>query len=133
MSGSMTWRVVALASIFAATAVVSNAEDWEPVSLVVALTAALVAADAASVTTRRIRMSAGLLVQTTIMALLGPGPAVAAAAVSTLVESRINRVSTVATLNNLVMFSLLGLLGGLMFDLLRDVTSLGREDTAYAA
>jgi signal transduction histidine kinase len=125
-------RAVILAVVFAATAVVSTSEDWEPVSLVLALTAALVVADAASVAARRLRLSAGLLVQTTIMALLGPGPAVAAATVSTLVEARINRVSTRATMNNLVVFSVIGLVGGLLFDGIRSWFDIGREDTAYA-
>jgi len=122
----------ALAVLLAAAALTSDADDWKPVTLVVALTAALVAADAASVAARRIRISAGLLVQTTLMALLGPGPAVAAATVSTLVESRINRVSLVATLNNLAIFSAVGLVGGLLFEGARSWFDIGREDTAYA-
>jgi signal transduction histidine kinase len=125
-------RAVVLAIVFAATAVASQASDWQPVPLVLALTAALVAADAASVAARRIRLSAGLLVQTTIMALLGPGPAVAAATASTLVDARINRVSPLATMNNLVAFSVIGLVGGLLFDAIRVWFDIGREDTAYA-
>jgi signal transduction histidine kinase len=125
-------RAVILAIVFAITAVVSDADDWQPVSLVLALTAALVAADAASVAARRLRLSAGLLVQTTIAALLGPGPAVAAATVSTLVEARINRVPARATMNNLVVFSVIGLVGGLLFDGIRSWFDISREDTAYA-
>ena len=125
-------RAVVLAIVFAATVVASKASDWQPVPLVLALTAALVAADAASVAARRIRLSAGLLVQTTIMALLGPGPAVAAATASTLIEARINRVPTRVTMNNLVVFSVLGLVGGLLFDGIRSWFDISREDTAYA-
>jgi signal transduction histidine kinase len=125
-------RAVVVAIVFAATAVASQASDWQPVPLVLALTAALVAADAASVAARRIRLSAGLLVQTTMMALLGPGPAVAAATASTLVEARINRVRRLVTMNNLVVFSVIGLVGGLLFDAVRVWFDVGREDTAYA-
>jgi signal transduction histidine kinase len=125
-------RAVVLAIVFAATVVASEASDWQPVPLVLALTAALVAADAASVAARRLRLSAGLLVQTTIMALLGPGPAVAAASASTLIEARINRVPVLSTMNNLVVFSVIGLVGGLLFDGVRTWFDVSREDTAYA-
>jgi signal transduction histidine kinase len=125
-------RAVVFAIVVAITAVASEASDWQPVPLVLALTAALVAADAASVAARRIRLSAGLLVQTTIMALLGPGPAVAAASASTLIEARINRVMPAVTMNNLAMFAVIGLVGGLLFDATRIWFDVGREDTTYA-
>ena len=56
------------------------------------------------------------------MALLGPAPAVAIGVLSTVVESRVNRVRRGATrCNNLVIFALLGLVGGLLFDVARHV------------
>jgi signal transduction histidine kinase len=125
--------VTVLALIVGATAVTSEGSDWQPPALVLALTAALVAADAASVVARRIRISSGLMVQTTIMALLGPGPAVAAAACSTFVEARIHRFRLMGVLHNLVIFSVLGLVGGLLFEGLADVLGLERTDAAYAA
>ena len=132
MSRRIAIRVAIFACVIAATALTSEATDWEPISLVLALAAALIAADAASVAARRIRISAGLMVQTTIMALLGPGPAVVAATVSTLVEARLHRVRVLAVLNNLALFGLLGLIGGLMFELLADSFGINRTDTAYA-
>ena len=125
-------RAVVVAIVLAATAVAWDSSDWQPVTLVLALTAAQVAAEAATVATRRIRISAGLLVQTTIMAVLGPGPAVAAAFVATLVDWRINRVGRLATMNNLAMFSILGLVGGLLFDGVQVWFGLEPEDSAYA-
>lgn len=125
-------RVAFIACVVGATAVTSEASDWQPVALTLALTAALVAADAASVAARRIRISSGLMVQTTIMALLGPGPAVAAAACSTLVEARIHRISRLGMLNNLAIFSLIGLVGGLLFEGFAEALGLARTDTAYA-
>jgi signal transduction histidine kinase len=125
-------RVLVLACAIVVAATTSEAEDWQPVTLVVALTAALVIADMASVETRRIRISVGLVVQTVIMAVLGPGPAVAAAVVATLVEGRVNRVSALATLNNLAIFSVLGVCGGLLFEILREALGIARTDTAYA-
>jgi signal transduction histidine kinase len=118
--------------VLTAAVLTSEASDWQPVSLLLALTAALVAADAASVAARRIRISSGLMVQTTIMALLGPGPAVAAATVSTIVETRIHRISRVATMQNLALFGILGLIGGLMFEGLATSLGIDRADTAYA-
>jgi signal transduction histidine kinase len=125
-------RVIVVAVVVAATAVASNASDWQPITLVVALTAAHVAAEGATVTIRRVRISAGLLVQVTIMAVLGPGPAVAAAAVATLVDAAVNRVSTVATMNNLAIFSVLGLVGGLVFEGIRVWFDISREDNLYS-
>jgi signal transduction histidine kinase len=125
-------RVALLASLLGATALTSETSDWQPVALVLALTAALVAADAASVAARRIRISSGLMVQTTIMALLGPAPAVAAAACSTLIEARIHRIGLMGILHNLVIFSVLGLIGGLAFEALADSLELQRVNAAYA-
>ena len=66
------------------------------------------------------------------MAVLGPGPAVAAAAVATLVDAVVNRVSTVATMNNLAIFSVLGLVGGLAFEGIRMWFDISREDNIYS-
>src|SRR4051812_46133088 len=125
-------RLAGFACVVAVTVLTSEASDWRPVSLVLALGAALIAADAASVAARRIRISSGLMVQTTIMALLGPGPAVLAATASTLVETRLHKIRVLATLNNLVLFGVLGLIGGLMFELLAESLGIDRRDTAYA-
>ena len=125
-------RAVVVAIVLALTAATSRASHWQPITLVLALTAAHAAAEAATVATRGIRISGGLLVQTTIMAVLGPGPAVVAAFVGTLADSWINRVSTLATMNNLAMFSVIGLVGGLLFDAAQSWFGIAPEDTAYA-
>jgi signal transduction histidine kinase len=125
-------RVVAITCVLTITALTTEAAHWRPVTLVLALFVALVLADVASVAARRIRISAGLMVQTTIMALLGAGPAVAAGMVSTLVESRINRVRALPGLNNLAAFAVLGLVGGVLFDVVRAALGLERADTTYA-
>ena len=77
-----------IACILAAAALTSTAEDWQPVGLVLALGATMVLADVLPVTARRVRISAGLMVQVVAMALLGPPPAVVIGAVSTLLRSR---------------------------------------------
>jgi signal transduction histidine kinase len=125
-------RVATLAAVVALAALTSESSDWRPLSLLIVLAAATIVADAATVAARRIRISAGLVVLTVIMALLGPAPAVAVAFVSTLVETRVNRVSFRSTLNNLVVFGILGLLGGVVFDVLGEALDLDRTDAAYA-
>jgi signal transduction histidine kinase len=125
-------RAVVTACVVVVTVITTETEDWRPLSLVLVLGAALVAADVATVQTRRVRLSAGLTIQTTMTAVLGAGPAVAAAVVATVVESRVHRVRAAAMWTNFAVFSLLGLVGGVLFDLLRTSTGLEREDPAYA-
>src|SRR5262245_17933723 len=88
ISRGIAIRALVVAIVLAITAVTSEASDWQPVTLVLALMAAHAVAEAATVAASGIRISAGLLTQTTIMAVLGPGPAVAAAFVGTFVDSR---------------------------------------------
>jgi two-component system, NarL family, sensor kinase len=125
-------RGVAVAVIVILAAFTSEREDWEHVGLLLTLGLATVVADSASVGVRSVRLSVGLMVQTTTMALLGPAPAVLIAFVSTLIDARVNRVSLAATMNNLLPFSLLNLVGGVLFELLRDWFDLSVNDTGYA-
>ena len=67
-------RLVALALVIVVAALSSDQADWQPVSLVVALGVTMIVADVLAVTARRIRVSAGLMVQVVAMALLGPAP-----------------------------------------------------------
>ena len=125
-------RAGLLAFAIAAAAVTSERAQWQPVALVVALAVAMVVADVATVAVRRIRISPGLMVQVTVMALLGPAPAVAIGVVSTLIESRVNRMPAVTALTNVTNFALVGLAGGLLFELLGTSLGLDRHDTEYA-
>jgi signal transduction histidine kinase len=52
--------------------------------------------------------------------------------VSTIVESRVNRVPAPLAFGNVLVFALLGLIGGLAFQLLRAQLGLERHETAYA-
>src|SRR3954471_18927678 len=131
-SRTIAVRVVVIVCVVAVAAVISDAAEWRPLPLVLVLCAGFVVADVATIETRRIRMSAGLTVQATIMALLGPGPAVAGALVASTVEGRIHRISATAVWTNVAVFALLGLVGGVMFDELRAARGLEREDVAYA-
>jgi signal transduction histidine kinase len=129
----MAARLALLACLLVITAVTSHSEHWQPPALVVVLTAAMVVADLAAVEVRHVRISAGLTVQVTIMALLGPAPAVLAAVVANVVDARVHRVSATGLVSNLILYVLLGLGGGLLFAALRNLTGLDRDDALYAA
>lgn len=126
-------RAVELVCVLAVAALLSERRDWQPATLVVALAAAAVAADVATFAARRIRISAGLMVQTTAMALLGPAPAVAIGAMATGVEARVNRVRLPLAINNVAIFALLGLAGGVLFRVLRDTLGVATDEPLYAA
>jgi hypothetical protein len=95
---------VAVAVALLLAALSSRPSDWESLSLVLALGALAVGAEAATIGARSVRVSSGLAVAVPIMALLGPAPAVAIAIASLAVESVINRISWRATLSNAVIF-----------------------------
>jgi signal transduction histidine kinase len=125
-------RLLALALLVVVAALSSERGDWEPVSLVLALFVVMVVADVPVFTSRRLRLSGGLMVQSTIMALLGAAPAVAAGLLATGVESRFNRVRRAAALANLLIVAALGLVGGVLFEALGTRFGVDREDSAYA-
>jgi signal transduction histidine kinase len=125
-------RGLALAVAVLLATLSSRSGDWQPVSLVLALAALMALAEAATIGARKIRQSSGLTVQVTIMALLGPAPAVAIAIVAMLAESVVNRVKWPEALTNAAMFAWIGLVGGVLFRLLGDTLQLDREDAAYA-
>jgi signal transduction histidine kinase len=124
-------RLVILLCALAVTALTSESADWEPITLVLALGGVMTVADAPVVFTRRLRMSGGLMVQATAMALLGPAPAVAIGLASTGIESRLNRVSAARTCSNAIIVTVLGLVGGVLFEALGARFGLDRNDGAY--
>jgi signal transduction histidine kinase len=125
-------RAALLVAVIAVAALTSELEDWQPITLVVALGLVMVVADTVSVWTRYIRVSAGLMVLVTVMALLGAAPAVAIGVFSTVIDSRVNRVRAEYALNNVVIFALLGLVGGVLLDVLGNSFGLDRSDSSYA-
>jgi signal transduction histidine kinase len=126
-------RGLAIAVAVALAALASERDDWQPLELVLALTALLVLAEAVTVGARKIRQSSGLTVLVPIMALLGPLPAVCAASLAMAVEAPLNRVKRAESLTNIAMFAWIGLAGGVLFELLGDAFGVDREDSAYAA
>jgi signal transduction histidine kinase len=123
-----------LAATLIGAGLTSEPSAWEPVSLVVALTVVTVLADVAVVSARRLRRSASLVVQTTIMALLGPAPAVVVSVMSIFViDAVLFRIDRIRTIRNLATVGVLGLVGGLLFEGLSDALGIDTQDPVYAA
>jgi two-component system NarL family sensor kinase len=125
-------EIATIACVLVAAAAISTPEDWEPTGLVLALAALMLVADVLPVAARRIRLSAGLLVQVVAMAVLGPAPAVAIGVLATVGESIVNRVPFSGAVHNTAMFASLGLVGGIAFDVMRAWLGLDDRDTAFA-
>jgi signal transduction histidine kinase len=123
---------VLLACVLALAAVTSEPEDWQPLSLVVALGALMVFAETISTWARKLRMSGGLMVQVTIMALLGPAPAATIGVLAMAIDGRVNRQPLEGTVLNMVIFGLLGIVGGLLMEGLSSAFGFEPEDGAYA-
>jgi signal transduction histidine kinase len=121
-----------LACVLALAAVTSERADWQPLSLVLALSALMVAAELASTWARKVRLSAGLMVQTTMMALLGPAPAALAGVLAMWIDWRVYRARAPGALLNMVIFGALGLFGGFLFEAAQSGFGLEREDAGYA-
>src|SRR4051812_8205425 len=131
--GFVLLRLAVVAVVLVAAALVSEAEDWRPLRLVIALAVLYAIADPMAVRARRVRLSPGLTVQTTAAALLGPAPAVALSFASNAIDSLVNRLGVTGTLTNLAMIPALGLVSGLLFEAAGGALGLDREMPAYAA
>jgi signal transduction histidine kinase len=124
--------VIAIIGVGALIALTSDRADWQPLSLVLALGATMIIAEVVSIRARRVRMSPGLMVQVVAMALLGPAPAATIGVAATFVDALVNRVPRVSALANMSVFGLLGLVGGVLFEVLGASFGVGPHDPAYA-
>src|SRR4051812_2122065 len=93
----------------------NDASDWRPLSLVGLLLVLAVGSDAVSVEVRGLRLSGAFLALVLAMALLGPAPAAALGAASSLIDGFVSRRSWTRALGNTAVFMLFPLLGGLAF------------------
>jgi signal transduction histidine kinase len=123
---------LALLCVLAAGVATSRQSHWQPLSLVVALGAAMIVADVMSVSARGVRISVGLTVQVVSMALLGPAPAAAIGVAAALADGLVNSVRPKAMLMNMAIFGSLGLAGGVLFNALGAWFDLEPHATAYA-
>ncbi len=126
----MTLRVKALALFHGAVlagavglAVVnSDAGDWTPVWLPVALLAMAIASDLLAIDLRSMRVSASFSTLVLAMVLLGPAPAVAISVVTVALDSARHRLDVGRLLSNLATFALFPLAGALLAERLGDRT-----------
>lgn len=131
-SAGLVVLAVLIPCLLVAAALTSQSDDWQPISLVVALGTLLVIAETISTWTRKLRFSGGLMVQATMMALLGPAPAALFGMLAMAVDGLVNRGPLRGTLLNIVIFGMLGLVGGLLMQGLGAAFDLDPEDGRYA-
>jgi putative nucleotidyltransferase with HDIG domain len=109
-------KLLALAglALTGAAAVAGNhAADWQPGALVGLLLVLAVGSDAVAIDVRGVRVSGSFLAIVLAMALLGPAPAVALGAASSLIDGLVSRRSPMRVLGNTTIFMTFSLLGAL--------------------
>lgn len=126
-------RIAALAAVIGVATLVTDGDDWQPTSLLVALAILLVLCESMMVPARRLRVSSGSVVLVAVMALLGPAPAVAMIVVVTAYVTVLHRRDVAAGVDNVLAYAVVALVGGLVFEALRSVLGIERHDAAYAA
>jgi len=118
--------VVAQFALLATSLVVvvatSRTSDWQPLSLVLLLTALAIVSDAVAIGTRSLRLSGAFISLVVAMALLGPGPAVMIGLVTTAIDAVRHRLRTTALLANMSAYATFPLVGALL------VRAIGMED-----
>src|SRR4051794_3047609 len=98
----------------AVAAVTSTREDWEPIGLVLVLTALALGSDRFAVSHEGQRISGSFLALVLAMTLAGPAPAVAIGVTSVLVDHAIARNPLPRLITNLATFATFPLVGGLL-------------------
>jgi putative nucleotidyltransferase with HDIG domain len=125
--------VVAQFALLATSLVVvvatSRTSDWEPLSLVLLLTALAIVSDAVAIGTRSLRLSGAFISLVVAMALLGPGPAVMIGLVTTAIDAVRHRLRTSALLANMSAYATFPLVGAL---LVRAVGMRDADDIDFA-
>jgi putative nucleotidyltransferase with HDIG domain len=111
-------QIAVLSTALITAARTSTAADWQPIELGVLLLALAVASDMMIVEMRGLRVSGAFFAVVLAMALLGPAPAVAIGAGSTLIDAFISRRPALKVFNNVAVWATFPLVGALMFDAL---------------
>ncbi|HTW42464.1 MAG TPA: HD domain-containing phosphohydrolase [Solirubrobacteraceae bacterium] len=116
LAQQLFWLAEALllgGAVTAAT-LLSRAEEWQPLVLVGMLLVLALGGDWLSIEIRIGQLSASMVALVLAMSLLGPAPAVAFGLAAITLTSAIRRLRASQWLNNLAMFAVVPLLGGLM-------------------
>ena len=111
----------------------SQAADWRPGALVGLLLVLAVGSDAAALEIRGMRLSGSFLAIVLAMALLGPAPAVALGAASSLIDGAVSRRALARALGNTAIFMTFSLAGALAFRLTLGTDPQHADGVALAA
>ena len=95
----------------------SSAVQWQPFELVMLLLVLAVGSDMNSVEFRRVRITGSFLAIVLAMALLGPAPAAAIGALSSIVDALISRRKLVAAFRNILIWSTFPVVGGVLMEI----------------
>jgi putative nucleotidyltransferase with HDIG domain len=106
---------------------VSETADWQPLALVLVLFGLAVASDAMTVEMRGLQVSGAFFAVVLAMVLLGPAPAAAMGAATTLATSPFSRRPPFAKLNDAAVWAVFPIVGGIVAE------ELGIGDTDNAA
>jgi putative nucleotidyltransferase with HDIG domain len=120
-------QIAVLGTAASAAALSSNAADWQPIELVLLLFVLAVGSDMNTVELRRVRITGAFLALVLAMALLGPAPAAAIGAASSLVDGLLSRRPLAKAFGNVVIFSTFPVVGGLLVWLLAGPVAPGTE------
>jgi putative nucleotidyltransferase with HDIG domain len=105
---------VLLAAALVTTVVVSQAQEWSPLTLVGLLLALALVGQRLGVTLRSQQVTSDFLALVLAMSLLGPAPAVCFGLAAIALSSASRRISLSGWLNNLTNYAVFPLVGGLM-------------------
>jgi putative nucleotidyltransferase with HDIG domain len=109
---------VVLIAAVATAVLISQAQEWSPLILVVLLLSLALIGQRLSVTLRNQQVTAAFLALVLAMALLGPVPAMCFGLVAMIVTSALRRLTLSEWLNNLTNFAVFPLIGGLLIQVL---------------
>ncbi len=107
-------EVALLLGAVTAAAMLSTAEDWQPIGLVLLLLSLALIGQRLSATIGSGQLTAAHVALTLAMVLLGPSPAVAFGIAAMILTSATRRLPVTLWLNNLATFAVFPLVGGLM-------------------
>src|SRR3954453_14921554 len=124
-------QVLLLVAALALTVATSRASDWQPWELVPLLAALAVASDFVTIPVKHLRISGTHVIFVLAMALLGPGPAVAIALTSAIVDGIRTRPPRLLFLNNLATNATFGVLGGLSIRWVSEGANLTPTSTGF--
>jgi putative nucleotidyltransferase with HDIG domain len=111
----------------------NGAADWRPGALVGLLLVLAVGSDAVALEIRGLRLSGSFLAIVLAMALLGPAPAVALGAASSLIDGAVSRRPLARVLGNTAIFMMFSLVGGVAFRLALGTDPQHADGVALAA